>query len=235
VLPVKVYDENKFVFMATSSGTVKKTSLVDFSRPRSNGIIAVDLRGDDTLVGVDITDGTCDVMLFSTAGKSVRFKESDVRVMGRNAAGVRGIRLQDGQKLIALMIARGTGAVLTATENGYGKRTPLADYPVKGRGGLGVISIQTSERNGNVIGAVLVDEKDEIMLISNQGTLVRTRCAEVSEVGRNTQGVRLINVAEGERLVSIERIAEGQDGALADLPEGGEAGIAGVAPEPAGE
>jgi len=235
VLPVKVYDENKFVFMATSSGTVKKTSLVDFSRPRSNGIIAVDLRGDDTLVGVDITDGTCDVLLFSTAGKSVRFKESDVRVMGRNAAGVRGIRLQAGQKLIALMIARGTGAVLTATENGYGKRTPLADYPVKGRGGLGVISIQTSERNGNVIGAVLVDEKDEIMLISNQGTLVRTRCAEVSEVGRNTQGVRLINVAEGERLVSIERIAEGQDGALAELPEGGEVGEADVAPEPAGE
>jgi DNA gyrase subunit A len=211
VLPIREYDPNKFVFFATSHGTVKKTSLEDFSRPRSNGIIAIDLRDDDQLIGVDITDGTSDVMVFSSGGKCVRFKESDVRAMGRNAGGVRGIRLPEGEKAIALIIARGEGCVLTATEHGYGKRTPLKDYPVKGRGGLGVISIQTSERNGNVIGAALVEDKDEIMLISNQGTLVRTRCAEVSEVGRNTQGVRLISVSEGERLVGIERIAEGQE------------------------
>jgi DNA gyrase subunit A len=208
------------VFFATSSGTVKKTSLEEFSRPRTNGIIAIDLRDDDQLVGVDITDGTCDVLLFSSAGKAARFKESDVRAMGRNAAGVRGIKLQSGQKVIALMIARGQGCVLTATANGYGKRTPLDDYPVKGRGTQGVISIQTTERNGNVVGAVLVDANDEIMLISNQGTLVRTRCAEVSEVGRNTQGVRLISLIEGEQLVGIARIEEQEES------EGGEEGDA---------
>jgi DNA gyrase subunit A len=191
VLPVREYAEDKFVFMATAQGTVKKTPLADFSRPRANGIIAVDLRDDDYLVNVEITDGARDIMLFSDAGKAIRFKESNVRAMGRTACGVRGIRLAPGQKVIALIIVD-EGSVLTATENGYGKRTLVSDYPSHGRGGQGVISIQGSERNGDVVGAVLVEDEDEIMLISNGGTLVRTRINEISTMGRNTQGVRLI-------------------------------------------
>jgi DNA gyrase subunit A len=210
VLPVREFPEDRFVFMATAQGTVKKTPLADFSRPRANGIIAVDLREDDYLVNVAVTDGTCDVMLFSNTGKAIRFKESDVRPMGRTACGVRGTRLAAGQRVIALIIVD-EGSVLTATENGYGKRTLVTDYPVHGRGGQGVISIQSSERNGEVVGAVLVQDEDEIMLISNAGTLVRTRVHEISVLGRNTQGVRLISLHNGEKLVGVERIVEVQD------------------------
>jgi DNA gyrase subunit A len=207
VLPVKAFTEDHFVFMATASGTIKKTPLADFSRPRSNGIIAVDLRDGDYLVDVAITDGTRDVMLFSDAGKAIRFNESDLRPMGRTACGVRGIRLQPGQRVISLIIVD-EGDVLMATENGYGKRTAVSEYPVHGRGGQGVISIQGSARNGDVVGAVLVRDDDEIMLITNAGTLVRTRVNEISRLSRNTQGVRLINVGEDESLVGVERILE---------------------------
>ncbi len=210
VLPVKAFTEDHFVFMATASGTIKKTPLADFSRPRSNGIIAVDLRDGDYLVDVAITDGTRDVMLFSDAGKAIRFNETDLRPMGRTACGVRGIRLQPGQRVISLIIVD-EGDVLMATGNGYGKRTAVSEYPVHGRGGQGVISIQGSERNGDVVGAVLVCEDDEIMLITNAGTLVRTRVNEISRLSRNTQGVRLINVGEDESLVGVERILEVED------------------------
>ncbi len=210
VLPVRQYTDDQFVFMATAQGTVKKTPLSDFSRPRSNGIIAVDLRPDDYLVNVEITDGSRDVMLFSNAGKAIRFKESDVRPMGRTACGVRGLRLKTGQRVIALIIVD-EGAVLMATENGYGKRTLVTDYPTHGRGGQGVISIQGSDRNGDVVGAVLVQNEDEIMLISNAGTLVRTRVNEISTMGRNTQGVRLISLHTDERLVGVERVVDVQD------------------------
>jgi len=210
VLPIREYTDDLFIFMATAQGTVKKTPLSDFSNPRSNGIIAVDLRADDYLVNVDITDGSRDVMLFSNAGKAIRFKETDVRAMGRTACGVRGIRLTGNQKVIALIIVD-EGGVLMATENGYGKRTLVSDYPAHGRGGQGVISIQGSGRNGDVVGAVLVQDEDEIMLISNAGTLVRTRVNEISTMGRNTQGVRLINLHGDEKLVGVERILEVQD------------------------
>jgi len=184
----------------------------------------VELRDGDQLVNVAITDGERDVMLFTDAGKAIRFKETDVRPMGRTACGVRGIRLQDNQKVIALIIMD-DGQVLTATSNGYGKRTPVEDYPVHGRGGQGVISIQTTERNGAVVGAVLVNDDDEIMLISNTGTLVRTRVSEVSVLGRNTQGVRLINIAEDESLVGIEKVAgieQGEDGDPVDDQDDGQ-------------
>jgi len=209
ILPIREYEENKYIFMATASGTVKKTSLTDFSRPRSNGIIAIELRDSDQLVGVDITHGDSDVLLFTSAGKSVRFNEENVRPMGRTACGVRGIKLQDGQKVISLIIAE-DGYVLTATENGYGKRTKMDDFPQHGRGGQGVIAIQTTERNGDVVGATLVKEGDEIMLITSGGTLVRTKADEVSIVSRNTQGVRLISLGEGEMLSGIERIEDVQ-------------------------
>ncbi|HEY0635946.1 MAG TPA: DNA gyrase C-terminal beta-propeller domain-containing protein, partial [Gammaproteobacteria bacterium] len=218
ILPIREFEADKYIFMATTSGTVKKTPLEDFSRPRSSGIIAVELMDDDQLVNVALTDGKSDIMLFTSAGKVIRFPEDDVRPMGRVARGVRGVRLADKQKVIALIVAT-EGDVLTATENGYGKRTPISDYPVHGRGGQGVIAIQTSERNGDVVGAVLVSNEDEIMLISDGGTLVRTRVAEVSVMGRNTQGVTLINLAEGEKLIGLERVAEsgedeeGEDGA----------------------
>jgi DNA gyrase subunit A len=217
VLPVREFPEDRFVFMATAQGTVKKTPLADFSRPRASGIIAVDLRADDYLIDVAVTDGSRDVMLFSNTGKAIRFKEDDVRPMGRTACGVRGIRLTHGQRVIALIIVN-QGSVLTATENGYGKRTLVDDYPGHGRGGQGVISIQSSERNGAVVGAVLVQDEDEIMLISNAGTLVRTRVNEISILGRNTQGVRLINLHKDEKLVGVERIVDVQDDdeALAD-------------------
>ncbi len=211
ILPIRAFEEGQYIFMATAGGTVKKTPLTDYSNIRSNGIIAVDLVEDDQLVGVDLTDGSRDILLFTDAGKVIRFNESDVRSMGRVARGVRGIRLQDGQKVVSLIVAA-EGDVLTATENGYGKRTPIAEYPVHGRGGQGVISIQTSSRNGAVVGAVLVVDSDEIMLVTDGGTLVRTRVAEVSVLGRNTQGVTLIRLGEGEKLVALERIAEsGED------------------------
>ena len=207
VLPIREYEADKFVFMATASGTVKKTSLADFSRPRASGIIAVELLEEDHLVGVALTDGTRDVMLFSSAGKAVRFSESDVRPMGRTARGVRGIKLGKGQRVIALIIADNY-AVLTSTENGFGKRTLASEYPVHSRGGQGVISIQTTERNGAVVGAVLVSDEDEVMLITDGGTLIRTAANGISVLGRNTQGVKLISLDEGEKLVGLERIEE---------------------------
>jgi DNA gyrase subunit A len=205
VLPVRDYAQDRFIFMATASGTVKKTPLVDFSRPRSNGIIAVDLREDDQLIGVEITDGSQSIMLFTSAGKSIRFKESDVRAMGRTACGVRGVRLGKGQRVISLIIGD-EGDVMTVTENGFGKRTAIEQFPIKGRGGMGVISIKTSDRNGAQVGAVRVDEDDEIMLITDGGTLVRTRVADVSQMGRDTQGVTMIRLSKEEKLIGIERI-----------------------------
>ena len=210
ILPIREYAEDKFIFMATANGTVKKTSLKDFSRPRSNGIIAIELRENDQLVGVDITNGDSDVLLFTSAGKSVRFNEAAVRQMGRTACGVRGIKMKDGQKVISLIIAD-EGHVLTATEKGYGKRTEMDDFPVHGRGGQGVIAIQTTERNGDVVGATLVTPDNEIMLITSGGTLVRTKVNEISVVGRNTQGVRLISLSKEETLSGIERIEDVQD------------------------
>lgn len=208
LLPVRAYTEDKMIFMATANGTVKKVALTEFMRPRSSGIIALELDEGDTLVGVDITDGERDVMLFANTGKAVRFSETDVRSMGRTARGVRGIRLQSGQRMISLIVLKPAGAILTATQNGYGKRTEVEEFSAKGRGGQGVIAIQTSDRNGEVVGAVQVFDNDELMLISDAGTLVRTRVDEISVVGRNTQGVRLINLSEGEKLVGIQRIDE---------------------------
>ena len=210
VLPIREFSADHFVFMATAMGTVKKTALADFSRPRANGIIAIDLRDGDYLIDVAITDGSRDIMLFSNAGKVIRFRETDVRAMGRTACGVRGIKLQPDQRVISLIIASDS-PVLTATENGYGKRTLSNDYPVYGRGGQGVIAIQVNDRNGAVVGAVPADERDEVMLISAGGTLVRTRVHEISIMGRNTQGVRLIALDAGEKLVGIERILEDKD------------------------
>ncbi|HRJ53733.1 MAG TPA: DNA gyrase subunit A [Candidatus Thiothrix moscowensis] len=205
VLPIREYAEDKYIFMATSEGTVKKTPLTEFSRPRTAGIIAVDLRDGDKLVDVAVTNGDNDVMLFSTSGKAIRFHESDVRAMGRTAAGVRGIRMDDGQEVNALIIV-GEGELLIATENGYGKRTRVDEFSAQGRGGQGVIAIQTSERNGNAVGAVQVKDECQIMLITDGGTLVRTPVADVSIVGRNTQGVTLIRLNEGEKLVQIAPI-----------------------------
>jgi DNA gyrase subunit A len=205
ILPVREFDGDSFVFMATSGGTVKKTPLSQFSRPRSSGIIAIDLRNGDKLVDATITDGDAEILLVTSSGKGIRFRESDVRPMGRGAAGVRGIKLPKDHEVIALSTAR-EGLVLTATENGYGKRTEVEDFPVQGRGGQGVIAIQTTERNGRTVGAVLVGEDDEIMLISSSGTLVRTPVDDISVQGRNTQGVRLIRVEEGQRLVGVARI-----------------------------
>jgi DNA gyrase subunit A len=205
IMPVREFDSDSFVFMATSGGTVKKTPVSQFSRPRSSGIIAIDLREGDKLVDAKITDGDAEILLVASSGKCIRFRESDVRPMGRGAAGVRGIKLPEGHEVIALSIVQ-DGLVLTATENGYGKRTAVSDFPVQGRGGQGVIAIQTTERNGRTVGAVLVGEGDEIMLISSNGTLVRTPVDEISIQGRNTQGVRLIRVEEGQRLVGVARI-----------------------------
>ena len=204
VLPIKEYDNESYVFMATSGGTVKKTPLSQFSRPRSSGIIAIDLR-DDHLVDVAITDGKSEILLVASSGKGIRFAEEDVRPMGRGAAGVRGIKMAAGHELIGLTIVR-EGLILTATANGYGKRTEIDDFPVQGRGGQGVIAIQTSERNGRTVGAAQVGEDDEIMLISSNGTLVRTAVSDISVQGRNTQGVRLIRVGSEQRLVGVARI-----------------------------
>jgi DNA gyrase subunit A len=214
VVPVKEFDENHFVFMATAQGTVKKTALADFSRPRPSGIIAVGLDEGDYLVGAALTDGKYDVMLFSSDGKGVRFEEGEVRPMGRQATGVRGMRLAEGQRVVCMLAANDESrSVLTATEKGYGKRTPIAEYPRHGRGGQGVIAIQTSERNGCVIGAVLVEEQDEVMLISTGGVLIRTAVAQIREMGRSTQGVTLIALGEGEKLAGLERIEEREVGA----------------------
>jgi len=205
ILPIREYEDGKYIFMATASGTVKKTPLVDFSRPRSSGIIAVDLREDDQLIGVELTDGEQTVMLFSSAGKALRFDESAVRPMGRTACGVRGIKLGKVQRVISLIVGS-EGDVLTATQNGYGKRTAIEQFPVKGRAGMGVISIKTSDRNGDQVGAVRVFDDDEIMLITDGGTLVRTPVDEVSRMSRDTQGVKLITLSKEERLIGIARI-----------------------------
>jgi DNA gyrase subunit A len=217
VLPIKQFDDEHFVFMATSHGTVKKTPLSAYSRPRPSGIIAVDLRDGDRLVGVGLTDGKRDIILVASDGKAIRFAEDEVRPMGRDATGVRGIRLGDGQQLISLVVV-GEGLILTASENGYGKLTPLEDFPVHGRGGQGVIALQTTERNGATVAALQVQLGQEIMLISSTGTLVRTGVDQISILGRNTQGVRLIRLGESERLAGVEAI--GSLGGEEDLPEG---------------
>ena len=216
VLPIREYSEDKYIFMATSSGTVKKTPLINFSRQRASGIIAVDLRDDDQLVGVAVTDGQQDIMLFTSASKAIRFNESRVRPMGRTACGVRGVKLGPGQRVISLMIAEPGLTVLTVTENGYGKRTPVEQFPLRGRGGMGVISIKASERNGEQVGAVLVEEGDEVMLITNGGTLVRTPISDVSVMGRDTQGVTMIRLSKKEKLVKIERIESLDDEVVAE-------------------
>ncbi|MGN6230097.1 MAG: DNA gyrase subunit A [Trinickia sp.] len=222
VLPVKEFSADKFVFMATALGTVKKTPLEAFSRPLRKGIIAVGLDEGDYLIGAAITDGQHDVMLFSDAGKAVRFDENDVRPMGREARGVRGMQLEETQQVIAMLVAGSeTQSVLTATENGYGKRTPITEYTRHGRGTKGMIAIQTSERNGKVVAATLVDPEDQIMLITNTGVLIRTRVSEIREMGRATQGVTLISLDEGTKLSGLQQIAEADpdvdgDGVLAD-------------------
>ena len=219
VLPVKEFSDDHYIFMATSRGTVKKTPLSDFSNPRKAGIIAVDLDDGDYLIGADLTDGQHDVMLFSDSGKAVRFDENDVRPMGRNARGVRGMMLEDGQTVISLLVAGDESqSVLTATENGYGKRTSIVEYTRHGRGTKGMIAIQTSSRNGKVVGAVLVNATDEIMLITTGGVLVRTRVSEIREMGRATQGVTLINVDDGSSLSGVRRVVESD----ADEDEGAE-------------
>lgn len=215
VLPIREFDENSFVFMVTSGGTVKKTPLNLFSRPRASGIIAVDLRNDDRLVDVAITDGKREILLVASHGKAIRFDEEDVRPMGRGAAGVRGIKLPAGHEVIALAVV-GDGMILSATENGFGKRTAIEDFPVQGRGGQGVIAIQTTERNGRTVGAIQVADEDEVMLISSGGTLVRTPVSDISIIGRNTQGVTLIRVEEGQRLVGLARIESIEDEGDAD-------------------
>ncbi|HEX4325806.1 MAG TPA: DNA gyrase subunit A [Burkholderiales bacterium] len=246
VLPVKSFVEDKFIFMATRQGTVKKTSLDAFSRPTKRGIIAVNLEEGDYLIGAAVTDGKHDVMLFSDAGKAVRFEENDVRPMGRDTTGVRGMQLENGQQVICMLVAPQEGevvgegshaqSVLTATENGYGKRTPIAEYTRHGRGTKGMIAISTSERNGKVVAATLVDVKDEIMLITTGGVLIRTRVSEIREMGRATQGVTLINVDEGTKLSGLQRVVEsdvdvengnGNGNGVSDGVEGGENGEAG--------
>ena len=213
ILPVKGFEDGKFVFMATSDGTVKKTSLEQFSRPRANGIIAIDLVDGNQLVGVGLTEGSQDVMLFSTSGKAIRFAEQNVREMGRTARGVRGIKMDAKHQVNSMIIADNDAdvTVLTATEKGYGKRTKLSDYSCQGRGGMGTISIQVTERNGSAVGALLVDDDDQAMLITNGGTLVRTRMSEISVIGRNTQGVKLINVGDDELLISVEKVVESDE------------------------
>jgi DNA gyrase subunit A len=212
ILPVKEFSEGQYVFMATANGTVKKTVLADFSRPRPSGIIAVDLDEGDRLIGVALTDGQHDVMLFSSGGKAVRFDENDVRPMGRNAHGVRGMALDNGQQVISLLVAEDeTQSVLTATEYGYGKRTPIVEYTRHGRGTKGMIAIQQSERNGKVVAAALVRPDDEVMLISTGGVLIRTAVRSIREMGRSTQGVTLINLGEGEKLAGLERVVEQDD------------------------
>jgi len=208
ILPIEGYDEDQYVFMATENGTVKKTAATQFARQRSVGLRAIELDEGDVLIGTAITDGESDIMLFSSEGKATRFNESQVRAMGRTARGVRGINLAAGHKLISLIVPKVSGRILTVTENGYGKRTENDEFPAKGRGGKGVIAMSTSDRNGSLVGAVQVWDGDEMMLISNQGTAVRTRVDEVSLLGRNTQGVRVIRTRDGEALVSVSRIAE---------------------------
>ena len=222
MLPVEEYTEGWYVFMATANGTVKKTPLPQFSRQRSVGLIALDLDEGDILIGAALTDGSKQVMLFSDGGKVTRFEESDVRPMGRTARGVRGMRLAEGQRLVSMLIAEEGTQILTASENGYGKRTPVEEFPQYKRGGQGVIAMITNERNGPLVGAVQVFDGEEIMLISDQGTLVRTRVSEVSSLSRNTQGVTLIKLSNGEKLVGLERVQEPSDDEEGDDEEMGD-------------
>ncbi|HEY4138747.1 MAG TPA: DNA gyrase subunit A, partial [Casimicrobiaceae bacterium] len=229
VLPIKEFSADKYVFMATALGTVKKTPLEQFSRPLRKGIIAVGLDDGDYLIGAAITDGAHDVMLFSDSGKAVRFDENDVRPMGREARGVRGMQLDEGQRVIALLVAGDeTESVLTATENGYGKRTPITEYTRHGRGTKGMIAIQTSERNGRVVAATLVDPEAQIMLITDTGVLIRTRVSEIREMGRATQGVTLISLDEGTKLSGLQHIAEAEADVDGDV-DGTNGGVAGSA------
>jgi DNA gyrase subunit A len=208
ILPVREYPDDEFIFFATASGKVKRTPLSSFSRPRTNGIIALDLRDEDNLIGVQLTRGGSDLLLFTSAGKGIRIAEGNVRAMGRTAAGVRGIKVKSADEVISLIATQDNdGQILFATENGFGKRTRISDFSVQGRGGQGVISIQTSARNGRVIGAIKTTDDEEIMLISNGGTLVRTPAGDISLLGRNTQGVTLIRLDKNEQLVQIEPVA----------------------------
>ncbi|MEE8058459.1 MAG: DNA gyrase subunit A [Pseudomonadales bacterium] len=218
ILPVREYTEGHYIFMATANGTVKKTALTNFARQRSVGLRALELEEGDVLIGTAVTTGDCDVMLFSTAGKAVRFKESDVRAMGRTAKGVRGIRMGAGQKMISLLVPQEGGRMLSVSINGYGKRTEFTEFATKGRGNKGMIFMQASERNGDIVGAVQVFDGDELMMISDQGTMVRTRTDEISVLGRNTQGVRVIRLKEGEHVVGVERIEEPDEDDVAIEP-----------------
>ncbi|MGR6833956.1 DNA topoisomerase (ATP-hydrolyzing) subunit A [Aliivibrio wodanis] len=220
ILPVSEYSEDKFIFMATGDGTVKKTSLDQFAKVRANGLIAVNLREDDSLIGVDITDGSNEIMLFSKAGKVVRFSEEHVRGMGRTASGVRGMKLTGEDQVVSLIVPSNEGDILTVTENGYGKRTKISEYPTKSRATQGVVSIKVSDRNGSVVGAVQTEDGDEFMMITDAGTLVRTRVSEVSQVGRNTQGVTLIRTAEDENVVGLQRIDEPEELEIIEGEEG---------------
>ncbi|MCB1647295.1 MAG: DNA gyrase subunit A, partial [Pseudomonadales bacterium] len=222
MLPVPEYSEDRFVFMATGNGTVKKTPLMDFSRPRKAGLIAIELEENNTLVGASVTDGQSDVMLFSSGGKAIRFRENDVRPMGRTARGVRGIKLKGNEQVISLIIPDQEGELLIASENGYGKRSLLEDYSVIGRGGQGVICMKLSERNGPLVGAIQLYAGNEVILISDRGTLVRTKGEEVSLQGRNTQGVRLINLSAGEVLVGLAGVEEPEDAAADEGQDGQE-------------
>jgi DNA gyrase subunit A len=211
MLPINEYTDGYFIFMATANGTVKKTPLEQFSRPRTSGLIALALDDEDTLISAALTDGSHDVMLFSDGGKVTRFAETDVRAMGRTARGVRGMRLPEGQKLISMLIPEEGSQILTASARGYGKRTAITEFPNYRRGGQGVIAMVSNERNGKLVGAIQVLDGEEIMLISDQGTLVRTRVDEVSSLSRNTQGVMLIRLAADETLVGLERVQEPAD------------------------
>nr|MBX2869620.1 DNA gyrase subunit A [Acidiferrobacterales bacterium] len=245
ILPIKGYEENQFIVMATSAGTVKKCRLTDFSNQRSNGIIAVNLDDDDHLIGVSLTEEGQDILLVSQEGKAVRFSEADARAMGRTARGVRGIRLSSSDQVISLMVVEGEDqvtdsaeenglCVLTSTIHGYGKRTNVSDFPRKNRGGKGVIAIKTSERNGEVVSSLIVNDEDEAMLITDGGVLIRTRVAEISVQGRNTQGVRLISLGEEERLVSVERVDEtAEEDAVDPGDPGDNQGVVSNAPESA--
>ena len=240
VLPVREFDEGRFVFFATRSGTVKKTPLTEYAYRLQRGKIAINLDPEDALVDVQLTDGKRDIMLFASNGKTVRFDEDAVRSMGRTAAGVRGMKLGQGESVVSLIVVDGEDDVLTATVNGYGKRTPVDDYPKKGRGTMGVIGIQTSERNGDLVGALQINDEQEILLISDGGTMVRTRAGEVSQLSRNTQGVTLMRLSKDEKLIGIERVdqfeEEAEDDAeLADSPAGaaeGDAVSSSEAPSP---
>ncbi|HEX5360058.1 MAG TPA: DNA gyrase subunit A [Fluviicoccus sp.] len=222
IMPLREYVEGNYVFMATSDGTVKRVDLAAFSRPRSSGLIAIELQGDNRLIGVAITDGNQDIMLFSNEGKAIRFHESDVRVVGRSAMGVRGMRIPDAARIVSLCVAPEDGEVLTACENGFGKRSLVSDFPHRLRGGQGVIAVQTSERNGELVGAVVVSDGNELLLISDMGTLVRTRVSEIRTMSRNTQGVMLIRLSDQEKLVGVVCLDEPEE-EDEFLPEEGDA------------